>query len=287
MVLPGLKLIVVMLMTLRWKRAQLDDPKFGIPDEDREYLLQMKAELPEVLEPDLEPEELMTEDQIQEELDRHKMMLNVVDEADIEFNSTTWEVLDAETGDMVEWFDEEELESKKELEYWELAQSDSEDPRFKPRWDPDPPSKYNYKNPPNSGGGFTWDKIRDRAEWHQFDENLRLKTEEGWHRFDYKEVQVREDLFDVNAANLTHGHIDPRVVERIQPCLTVLGKAVELLEADDGVVRFLYHGLIRDKVGVEAYAKMLMEENGYPEIKSVLCECRRVRDYDGFEASYF
>ena len=49
----------------------------------------------------------MSEDQIQEELDRHKMMLNVVDEADIEFNSTTWEVLDAETGDMVEWFDEE------------------------------------------------------------------------------------------------------------------------------------------------------------------------------------
>ena len=41
------------------------------------------------------------------------------------------------------------------------------------------------------------------------------------------------------------------------------------------------------QVGVEAYAKMLMEENGYPEIKSVLCECRRVRDYDGFEASYF
>jgi hypothetical protein len=25
----------------------------------------------------------------------------------------------------------QELESKKELEYWELAQSDSEDPRFK------------------------------------------------------------------------------------------------------------------------------------------------------------
>jgi hypothetical protein len=36
----------------------------------------------------------------------------------------------------------------------------------------------------------------------------------------------------------------------VQPCLTVLGKAVELLEADDGVVRFLYHGLIRDKVRV-------------------------------------
>ena len=159
---------------------------------------------------------------------------------------------------------------------------------MQPRWDPDPPSKYNYKNPPNSGGGFTWDKIRDRAEWHQFDENLRLKTEEvracafsrlllpssasrllpsallpfccrlssacpshchpntpprrlsdaamprhtyalgfpqGWHRFDYKEVQVREDLFDVNAANLTHGHIDPRVVERIQVA-TVGGASV-------------------------------------------------------------
>ena len=33
-------------MTMEWD--QLDDPKFGIPDEDREYLLQMKAELPEV-----------------------------------------------------------------------------------------------------------------------------------------------------------------------------------------------------------------------------------------------
>ena len=75
-------------------------------------------------------------------------------------------------------------------------------------------------------------------------------------------AQVRADLLDPNEANFTYGHIDPRVVERIQPCLKVLSNSVDLLEASDGVVRFRYYGWIRDKEGFEAWAKMLMEDNG-------------------------
>lgn len=69
-------------------------------------------------------------------------------------------------------------------------------------------------------------------------------------------------MLDPNEANFTYGHIDPRVVERIQPCLKILSNSVNLLEASDGLVRFRYYGWVRDKQGFEAWAKMLMEENG-------------------------
>ena len=120
-----------------------------------------------------------------------------------------------------------------------------------------------------------------------FDDKLRLKEEEGWHRFDYKEVQVRADLFDPNEANFTYGYIDPRVVEKIQPCLNVLSNSVDLLEASNGVVRFRYYGWVKDKEGTEAMAKMLMEENGYPEIRHVRCEISRVRDFNGLDKSKY
>ena len=127
-------------------------------------------------------------------------------------------------------------------------------------------------------------------------------------------------MLDPNEANFTYGHIDPRVVERIQPCLKILSNSVNLLEASDGLVRFRYYGWVRDKQGFEAWAKMLMEENGcagrafcclvlllalgalnaspggeygdvarrrYPEIREVRCEIARVRDFNGFDKSKF
>ena len=61
------------------------------------------------------------------------------------------------------------------------------------RWDKDLPQDFNYRNPPNHAGGSTWSKIRDRDDWPMFDEKLRLKEEEGWTRFDYKQVQVGDE----------------------------------------------------------------------------------------------
>ena len=55
------------------------------------------------------------------------------------------------------------------------------------------------------------------------------------------------------------GEIDDDIAERIQPALDVLGDVVELLSIEVGTVfRFKYHGLIKNKRGMEAWAGVLI-----------------------------
>jgi hypothetical protein len=55
------------------------------------------------------------------------------------------------------------------------------------------------------------------------------------------------------------GQADPALVAKIQPALDVLGDVVELLSIEvDTVFRFKYHGLIKNKRGMEAWAGVLI-----------------------------
>jgi hypothetical protein len=55
------------------------------------------------------------------------------------------------------------------------------------------------------------------------------------------------------------GKCDPDIVSKIQPALQVLGDVVELLSIEcETVFRFKYHGLIKNKRGMEAWAGVLI-----------------------------
>mmetsp|Transcript_28514 Transcript_28514/g.37300 ORF Transcript_28514/g.37300 Transcript_28514/m.37300 type:complete len:169 (+) Transcript_28514:144-650(+) len=73
------------------------------------------------------------------------------------------------------------------------------------------------------------------------------------------------------------GKIDKEIQEKIQPALKVLGQSVDLLGAEDGILRFHYHAHIKDKTGLTAFAKHLIKEH-YPELKEVYMETMRVKD---------
>mmetsp|Transcript_19481 Transcript_19481/g.41693 ORF Transcript_19481/g.41693 Transcript_19481/m.41693 type:complete len:428 (+) Transcript_19481:57-1340(+) len=80
------------------------------------------------------------------------------------------------------------------------------------------------------------------------------------------------------------GEIDEEIAEKIRPALDVLGDVVELLSIEVGTVfRFKYHGLIKNKRGMEAWAGVLIR-NCDVDCTGVVFETgHRKRDpyYDG------
>ncbi|KAL7441759.1 hypothetical protein ACHAXH_008350 [Discostella pseudostelligera] len=85
------------------------------------------------------------------------------------------------------------------------------------------------------------------------------------------------------------GDVDESIVTKIQPALDVLGDVVELLSIEVGTVfRFKYHGLIKNKRGMEAWAGVLIR-NCDVECTGVVFETGyRKRDpaYDGGDRWY-
>lgn len=85
------------------------------------------------------------------------------------------------------------------------------------------------------------------------------------------------------------GEIDADTAERIRPALDVLGDIVELLSIEaDTVFRFKYHGLIKNKRGMEAWAGVLIR-NCDVDCTGVVFETgHRKRDpyYDGGDHWY-
>ena len=79
-------------------------------------------------------------------------------------------------------------------------------------------------------------RIRIKSDWWQFEDGERLKTEEGWTRFDQRAYNVTNNLFEP-ARDFTYGPIDLPVAAKIAPALDILGSVCQLLEASDGVVR--------------------------------------------------
>ena len=157
-----------------------------------------------------------------------------------------------------------------------------DEPEFlKPRWDEVDPADVDFRNPPASRGA-TWSRIHIKSDWWQFEDGERLKTEEGWERFDHRGYSVPEGLFEPTL-EFTYGKLDLDVVERIRPAMDILS-GCSLLEAADGVIRIKYMGPARNRVGVEAYATGLVGDL-YPEMTSLSFEARFVSDYlDGSSA---
>ena len=85
------------------------------------------------------------------------------------------------------------------------------------------------------------------------------------------------------------GNIDENIVNQIQPALDVLGDVVELLSIEvDTVFRFKYHGLMKNKRGMEAWAGVLIR-NCDVDCTGVVFETGyRKRDpaYDGGDLWY-
>ena len=107
-----------------------------------------------------------------------------------------------------------------------------DEPEFlKPRWDEVDPADVDFRNPPASRGA-TWSRIHIKSDWWQFEDGERLKTEEGWERFDHRGYSVPEGLFEPTL-EFTYGKLDLDVVERIRPAMDILS-GCSLLEAADG-----------------------------------------------------
>jgi hypothetical protein len=85
------------------------------------------------------------------------------------------------------------------------------------------------------------------------------------------------------------GDIDETIAIRIRPALDVLGDVVELLSIECGTVfRFKYHGLIKNKRGMEAWAGVLIRDCDVDCTGVVFETGRRKRDpyYDGGDRWY-
>merc|ERR1712129_493230 len=104
----------------------------------------------------------------------------------------------------------------------------------------------------------------------------RLKTEDGWDRFDHRAYNVTNNLFEPTR-DFKYGPIDLDVVATIRPALDILGPLCSVLEASGGVVRLKYAGQAKNRVGVEAYAGGLIEDL-YPALTSFCLDARFVSD---------
>eukprot|EP00571_Detonula_confervacea_P014602 CAMPEP_0172308834 /NCGR_PEP_ID=MMETSP1058-20130122/9310_1 /TAXON_ID=83371 /ORGANISM="Detonula confervacea, Strain CCMP 353" /LENGTH=419 /DNA_ID=CAMNT_0013021343 /DNA_START=40 /DNA_END=1299 /DNA_ORIENTATION=+ len=93
----------------------------------------------------------------------------------------------------------------------------------------------------------------------------------------------------VITGSILPGEIDENILVKIQPALDVLGDVVELLSIEvDTVFRFKYHGLIKNKRGMEAWAGVLIR-NCDVDCTNVVFETGfRKRDpyYDGGDHWY-
>lgn len=90
---------------------------------------------------------------------------------------------------------------------------------------------------------------------------------QAWHT---QQRQPYEDMGTL-VGTFRQGECDPEIVEQIQPALKVLGSCVDLLSIhlDDqdesvAVYRFLYHGLMKNKHGMNAWTQTLLKECGVP-----------------------
>jgi hypothetical protein len=116
------------------------------------------------------------------------------------------------------------------------------------------------------------------AEWLPIDVSLQ------WHK------QQREpyDKYNTLVGTLKKGDCDPDIVQLIQPVLKVLGSCADLLSIEGTIFRFHYHGLIKNKYGIQCWTESMIQDCGV-EVTSVIFETGfRKRDplYDGGDPWY-
>lgn len=115
------------------------------------------------------------------------------------------------------------------------------------------------------------------AEW------LPSGVSQEWHRQQREPYEKYETL--VGTLRKQSEPMDPDILEQIQPALQVFGSCVDLLsiDADQGVFRFAYHGLMKNRLGMTAWMTTLLQDCGV-DVSGVIMETgfrRRDPAYDG------
>ncbi|GKY90821.1 hypothetical protein MPSEU_000054900 [Mayamaea pseudoterrestris] len=116
------------------------------------------------------------------------------------------------------------------------------------------------------------------AEW------LPAGVSQAWHAKERAPYEAYQTL----VGTLRKGECDANIVDQIQPALQIFGSCTELLSIKDGVFRFHYHGLIKNKYGMNAWMESLLQDTGV-EVTGVIFETGfRKRDpaYDGGDPYY-
>ena len=90
-------------------------------------------------------------------------------------------------------------------------------------------------------------------------------------KFDWKEVPFREDQLGGYDPDLTPRAVDPKLAPVLKKLSEVFGNAIEVLEANQGVFRFKYHGPVKNQIGMEAWALDLLKEH-HPD-PDTITEC--------------
>jgi hypothetical protein len=111
------------------------------------------------------------------------------------------------------------------------------------------------------------------AEW------LPNGVSQKWH----KEQREPYEKYQTLVGTLRKGECDEAVVEQIRPVLETFGSCAKLLSIDEGVFRFHYFGLIKNKFGMAAWMEKLLKNAGV-EVTGVVFECgfrKRDPSYDG------
>ena len=110
---------------------------------------------------------------------------------------------------------------------------------------------------------------RPGMESWMFDDENKLKGDQI--KFDWKEVPFREDQLGGYDPDLTPRAVDPKLAPVLEKLSEVFGNAIEVLEANQGVFRFKYHGPVKNQIGMEAWALDLLKEH-HPD-PGTITEC--------------
>jgi hypothetical protein len=120
------------------------------------------------------------------------------------------------------------------------------------------------------------------AEW------LPPGTSQSFHQKQRAPYEVHQTL--VGTLRKQTEPFDEDMWEQIQPALQVFGSCVELLSIQEGVFRFHYHGLMKNRHGMTAWmTSLLRDECGVDPVTGVVMETGfRQRDapYDGGDPWY-
>ena len=156
-----------------------------------------------------------------------------------------------------------------------------EHPRHVARWHGNPPLEQ-YPDKPFTNNRFT--KAEDKTDFSKLDpfrarkkavELARAKNNEWLPKgasaeFHHQRTKIFAEK-GILAGSLFEGDMDEEVVAQIGPALDVLGDVADLLSIQENVFRFHYHGLIKNRRGMAAWAETLIKDCGI-ECSSVIFE---------------
>jgi hypothetical protein len=120
----------------------------------------------------------------------------------------------------------------------------------------------------------------NNAEW------LPDGISQAWHQAQREPYEKYQTL----VGTLRPGPIDPELYEQITPALKILGSCAKLLSITDSTIfRFHYHGLMKNKHGMECWTQELLQDCGVTVTGVIFETGFRKRDpaFDGGDPWYY